>query len=318
MNRTLVFISTAVLCFIVTSHHAFAAANAYICGYCLDSKGMKYKEMYSFDLDRREISLFCKIDSANGPFKAKPSPAGDLVAMTNIAGTLYFYSNDGKRVKEINTGNHGMDWSPDGKRYVYTTGKGETDFVESTGTWIHDMKTGKETKIFEGGVFVYWSRFNNKIYIGEHVEALSVVAYNLAAGKIEKTKYTDIAFSPDGKYYVTLDWGTMESIMLINCETGEDIAQKYKVLAPEYKLYLAEAVQWPRPNIMTIVDARDTPKTYILYLDTGRTLVVERYLAMSEDGKKVYTASADLKKVEEKNIEDVQVVFSEKDGMVKK
>ena len=140
----------------------------------------------------------------------------------SLAYDLYWISLDGE-VKGKIEGVFVYDWSPDGRRIAYLTGKESQEDVPciTDGLWIYDVKTGSKKKICAYGNYLNWDTWDGNLYFEDQQSSgdeRGMFCYDVRKGKIAKTPYKTFWFSPDGKYYLnSLD---------MECDTPNEIVDR--------------------------------------------------------------------------------------------
>lgn len=135
--------------------------------------------------------------------------------------SVIFITPDGKEVVKLEEDVRELSWSPDGEKIAYITGtyyEGGVGF-KTTGVWIFDLKDQSKKQIkkdfphpsvkgFEGGGYeIKWAKHDNNIYIKDFNYCGGIYRYNTKVGKSEQVKYKGIDFSPDGKFYISEQFG---------------------------------------------------------------------------------------------------------------
>lgn len=134
------------------------------------------------------------------------SPNGGMVAVNEVvheSSVVVILGMDGS-VRGVIPDVHRFAWDPKGERIAYVNGiENEESELNSTGTWIYDIRTRESTRIHSGGREVAWADWDGNVYISGNLTSgrYGVVKHDPATGVTAETSREGIHFSPDGKYY---------------------------------------------------------------------------------------------------------------------
>ncbi len=156
--------------------------------------------------------------------------------------SVIFITPEGKEIAKLEEDVREFSWSPDGEEIAYITGtyyEGGVGF-KTTGVWIFDLKDQSKKQIkkdfphpsvkgFEGGGYeIKWSKHDNNIYIKDFDYCGGVYKYNTKLGKSEQVKYKDINLSPDGKFYISEQFGDSIPQRLYISDSNLEITDRLK------------------------------------------------------------------------------------------
>jgi len=113
---------------------------------------------------------------------------------------LLVFSNDGKLNRTIPRVQR-YAWSPDGNRIACVTGTRYEGFGFRADKLIVINTANWSQRVLEEGIAyqdIFWAAFDSMIYTTDYQHVYRI---NPRTGKVEKTTYKGIYFSPDGKYY---------------------------------------------------------------------------------------------------------------------
>ena len=156
--------------------------------------------------------------------------------------SVIFITPEGKEVAKLEEDVREFSWSPDGEKIAYITGtyyEGGVGF-KTTGVWIFDLKNQSKKQIkkdfphpslrgFEGGGYeIKWAKHDNNIYIKDFDYCGGIYRYDTKLGISEQVKYKDINFSPDGKFYISEQFGDSIPQRLYISDSNLEITDRLK------------------------------------------------------------------------------------------
>lgn len=186
--------------------------------YVFEKIEYQYKEKI-YVLDAKNNTTRSLINTEERIFADEISAKGYIAVSTSTkeqggkryVNKLIIYKSDGEKLKVIDDVlskgiNNYFSWSVDGAKIVYVKGD---DIIEGgiqpKGVWIYDLDKDREIMISKWGAEVYWSKYDNNIYIQNEFKAdnpSNISVYNLTTDKLTKSDKHGIYLSDDGKYYI--------------------------------------------------------------------------------------------------------------------
>jgi hypothetical protein len=132
-------------------------------------------------------------------------------------------------------------WSPDGKKLAYIAGtyiEGGFGF-RTTGVFLIDVPSCIKRKIVKdyphptadgdegGGYDLNWAVHDSNLYVQEYPALGGNYSYDPKTGKTKQVAYKGIYFSPDGRYYFSLDPEVLQVDLYVTA-TNEDITSRVR------------------------------------------------------------------------------------------
>jgi len=205
-----------------------------------------------------------------------------------------------------------FSWGPDGSQIAFISGtyyEGGVGF-NTTGVFILDIESGAVTPINKdfphptldryrgGGYDINWSSHDSMVYIREFDYMGGNYRYDPKKNITEKIPYKGIRFSPDGKYYLTVNSEDYNG--LYETETNDNITERviksigtipYSWLAdhdhhlmiaiPEYELLNGDPIPEKSPGIYAKSQLREIKRTVMIY-DVEKDSIVEEKIIIPE------------------------------------
>lgn len=132
-------------------------------------------------------------------------------------------------------------WSPDGKKLAYIAGtyiEGGLGF-KTTGVYELDVPICIKKKIVKdyshpvvngdegGGYDLSWAKHDSNLYVQEFPALGGNYLYDPKTGKTQQVAYKGIYFSPDGRYYLSIDPEGLRTSIYVTT-TNEDITTRVR------------------------------------------------------------------------------------------
>lgn len=118
-------------------------------------------------------------------------------------------------------------WSPDGNRIAYITfDLTYADYQDRrpTGLYVFDITSGQLERIDKTPTELFWAPHNGRLYFTtRYALDRSVFEWNPESSKVVETSYKDIYFSPDGKYYLSLNKVEYKPVQLYDASSNEEL-----------------------------------------------------------------------------------------------
>ncbi len=148
--------------------------------------------------------------------------------------SLAVINTEGKLISRVEQDVKKYVWNPQGDKIAFLTfapKDPDYEFKYPTGVWIFDISTLKKKKIAEKGIEINWANFDKNIYF---LDRKKVFRWNPNTEQLDSTKFQDIYFSPDGKYYLRLWKDEGKPIQLFETSSNKEIftIKAYKKLLP--------------------------------------------------------------------------------------
>lgn len=158
-------------------------------------------------------------------------PENNLI-IVDVSGNIICSTGDNARV---------VSWSPDGTKLAYITGLFREEGIgfKPTGVYVIGIPDCTKVKVvrdyprmsedgYDGcGYDLNWALHDSVLYIQESSHWGGNYSYNPKTGKTQQVDYKGIYFSPDGRYYFSLDPEVLQ-VDLYVAATNEDITSRVR------------------------------------------------------------------------------------------
>ncbi len=213
---------------------------------------------------------------------------------------------EGEILADVGFGNFYPRFSPDGKKFIYISNKGN-DYFSPSAIFLYDIESGKEEKLVEGVISsISWSPDGKKIFYSKKTRQnkgmrslYDIFIYDIEAKKEKRLtrgiRGNNPYVSPDGKYiaFVISNDGTANIGMIAEDGSNFKILTQFKNGEQVYNLCFSPDGK----KIVFDYSLKDNRDIGILDLETLNfqpliaTSSDERNPVFSEDGNKVYFSS---------------------------